>query len=486
MAEVARSSYRYAGYVPAVIRTYIGVWDAARQAALYIDPYLRGEHPLPIASNSQTQAEQYELRKIAGTPYGRMILKSSTQALRVKGLRVPGERETPEIWDKLWTRNKMKARQNGITRSAVGYGVGYSLLLPGELGITREPGIEIRNFTPKTMTAVYAEDHNEWPTLALNGERQVDSTGEIYYMFTVIDDEAVHFAVVYDLSPMSPDQMKITYLESRPHPSDVTPVVRHSPLLDDDGGSRGEILPFLPILKRIDQTLYDRLLIQRQAAWKVRWATGIKKPAARSDQERMQAMLKAGDVLTSEEVGSKFGTMDESSMAEHNQVHESDLRDLAAASQTPSYMVTGQSDNIGAEALSAITSGYHQKIEEWKDSLAVGNEQMFELAAHMDPSLGTYQEGFEIRWQEFRPYSLTQVSDALGKLAQQLEIPPDQLFEYVPFFSSDDVERAIEGREEAKDEALALAQTEAAQAQAGTPAQRRSRGSAADSNQNPR
>lgn len=478
-------SARYKNYVPALIRTYITAWKASRDAAFTVDPYLRGEHPLPLASNNRTKSEEAELRKIASAPYGRLILRSCTQAIKLRGVLEPGSSDTPAIWKDLWLANRMDARQVGRVRSAIGFGIGYSSVLPGKLGLEGKDGVQIRNYTPKTMTAFFAEDWDEYPQIALNGVPQVDSDGQVYYMFEVFDDEAVHYAIVRDLHTLSPEEMPVTYLESRPHPSPVCPIVRHSPFMDDDGGSVGEIVPFLPILKRIDQTVYDRLVIQRQAAWQVRTAAGVKKPSTRSGQERMEAQMRAGDILTSDDAATKFSTLPASSMSDHTDVHESNLRDLASTSQTPPYMLTGQTDNMAPEALAAIISGYQQKIEDYKTALGVSYRQEFELAAHIDPSLGSYEEGLEPRWFEFRPYSLTQSADALGKLAQQLEIPADQLFEYVPFFSDFDVERARAGRQEEKDEALAMAQAQAA-ASAAEAAQNQSRALAADSRQSGR
>ena len=159
-------------------------------------------------------------------------------------------------------------------------------------------------------------------------------------------------------------------------------------------------------------------------------------------------------------------------------------------------MLTGESTNVTAEALSAISSGYQQRIEQNKRALTMSYEKIFDLGAHQDPSLGEPESGLEMRWAEFRPYSLTQISDALGKLAQQLEIDPTLLYEYVPFMSDDDVERAADKRQEMKDEAMAMAQAEAAAAQqagdgadptADPQAQRnRAKGSAADASQNKR
>src|SRR5699024_1148868 len=279
-------------------------------------------------------------------------LNSTTQALNVRGVRSPGEEEIPGVWRDFWLKNKMVARQNAIFRSAVGYGQGYTSVLPGQLGISAEDGLVIRNYTPKTMTAFFDEPWDEYPAVALNGEAQIDERGQQYWIFQLFDDEAVHFAYVYELQLGAPHNVKIEYLESRTHESDVTPVVHHSPLVDDDGGSRGEVLPFLPIISRLDQSVYDRLLIQRQAAWRVRTASGVKKPEGKAARDRMEATMKAGDLLTSDKADTKFGTLDASSMLEHVETRMSDLKDLATATQTPVYMFTGESTNVTAEALS--------------------------------------------------------------------------------------------------------------------------------------
>ena len=485
---------RLGSYVRDVLATYLDAWVAQRDVALSVDPYLRGEHPLPIASQSQTKTELEQLRTLAFTPYARLILNSSIQALNIKGVRVEGADDQPEAWKKFWIRNGMEARQLARWRAAVGYGHGYSSVLPGELGLKGEEGLVVRHYTPKTMTAFYADSFDPYPAIALNGIEQTDERGQVYWLFEIFDDTYVHFAYVRDLILAAPSRgMKVEYLESRPHGAPVTPITYHTPLMDDDGGSRGEIVPFLPIIARLDQSVYDRLLIQRQAAWKVRTATGLKKPQGSTAQANLQATLKAGDLLTSDSPDTTFGTLEASSMAEHLTTRDSDLRDLATSSQTPSWMLTGESSNLSSEAMSAITSGYQQKIETYKRSLGLSSRREFELVGAMDPSLSVEEGELEIRWAEFRPYSLTQISDSLGKLSQQLEVDPTLLYEFIPFFSDEDVERAAQKRQEMKDEALAMAEAEAAAAQAnapapggGSPDAKRSRGSAGDSGQNPR
>ena len=482
------STSRYRSYTVELIRSYFPLWKAQKEHALAMDPYITGNHPLPIAADGQTKAEQAALREIARTPYGTLIINASVQALKVTGIRSADDTEMPEIWRNLWAKNRMNARQEGIFRPAIGYGSSYSSLLPGTIGLdgvrntvtrgrptgvmadgkitdTKSGAFDVpssvvwKNYNPKTMTALFAEPQDHFPIVALNGIEQVDNEGP-YLLFEVFDDEAVHYAVVRDIDSLDTKDLKVTYIESSPHGLGVTPIVAHSPRMDDSTGSLGELTPFLPLLHRIDQTIYDRLLIQRQAAWDVRTVSGLK-----VSNEAQAAKLKAGDFLSSPDPQAKFGKIEASSMADHNAVHESDLRDLSAVSQTPPFMIHGLTQSMQPEALGAISSGYHDKLESYKSPFGESIEQCFRLASHIDPSIGEVGEFAEVRWQSMRPYSLTQVADALGKLAQQLEIPFDMLFEQVPFFTDEDVKRAIDGRErarqEAMEEALATQESEA-------------------------
>src|SRR5699024_6893612 len=141
MAEIVRKGTRiarFSRYVPETIRTYLPAWLAQNQAAMAIHPYLRGEHRHPVASNTQCTQQSEQLRRMATTPYGRLILNSTNQALNLRGVRMPGEEEVPVIWKEFWLKNKMLARQNAINRSAIGYGQAYTTVLPGQIGIKAE------------------------------------------------------------------------------------------------------------------------------------------------------------------------------------------------------------------------------------------------------------------------------------------------------------------------------------------------------------
>jgi hypothetical protein len=62
---------------------------------------------------------------------------------------------------------------------------------------------------------------------------------------------------------------------------------------------------------RIDQTTFDRLLIQRFQSWKVRTVSGMTLPDNDEDVHRAKMKLSVEDVLVAEDNDTKFGTLPE-------------------------------------------------------------------------------------------------------------------------------------------------------------------------------
>jgi hypothetical protein len=48
----------------------------------------------------------------------------------------------------------------------------------------------------------------------------------------------------------------------------------------------------------------------------------------------------------------------------------------------------------------------------------------------------------QVRWRDTSSVSMSQAADALGKLADQLHVPLEMLWERIPGWTDDDVERA--------------------------------------------
>jgi hypothetical protein len=246
-----------------------------------------------------------------------------------------------------------------------------------------------------------------------------------------------------------------TYIQSEPHGLPVPPVARCVNRIDLDGRATGEIEPVLPLLRRVDQDSFDRLIVQRFGAWKIRYIAGMVKPD--SDTEaRMQALrLKVEDLLISPDHETKFGTLEATDLKGFIEAHDADLRVLAAITQTPPHHLLGLSSNLQAEALAAAESGLQRKSHDFKMNAGEFHEQMFRMAAwisgNMDEARAT---DMQVRWRDTESRSMSQAADALGKLALSLKVPVEMLWERIPGWTDSDTERAKDMIEDGSIEAL--------------------------------
>jgi len=149
------------------------------------------------------------------------------------------------------------------------------------------------------------------------------------------------------------------------------------------------------------------------------------------------------DILISSSKDTKFGTLDASSTADYISGGDTDLRYLAAITQTPPHHLLGLSDNLQAEALETAEKGLHRKSQDFKTLAGESHEQMFRLVAMI---MGNTQEamatGMKVRWRDTEARSLVQTANALTLLASGLGIPSQMLWEKLPGWDDADSERA--------------------------------------------
>ena len=111
-------------------------------------------------------------------------------------------KETAGPWE-WWQRNKMVARQTGLVRGALEFGVSYTTVLPSMRppGVEQgEPGAYIRCLSPRQMTCLYGEPvewepgvtpiDDDWPIIALEIKDK---------MVRLYDEEQVHFIGVQNV-----------------------------------------------------------------------------------------------------------------------------------------------------------------------------------------------------------------------------------------------------------------------------------------------
>jgi hypothetical protein len=235
----------------------------------------------------------------------------------------------------------------------------------------------------------------------------------------------------------------LAYVSMETHGTGVTPVVRFTNHLDLRGRASGDVEPIIPVLGRIDQTTFDRLVVQRFASWKVRTIAGMAKPDASEDAAAERLRLLISDLLVAEDHDTRFGTLDETPLDGFISAHDADVRALAALSQSPAHELLAQMSNLSAEALAAAEASLTRRVTRIKHPLGESWEQTLRLAGHVMGDAGAARDfSSEMHWADMESRSMAQAADALGKMATMLGVPVEILWEKLPGFTQNDVDRA--------------------------------------------
>lgn len=409
-------------------------FSAERDRLDRLDRWYRWDHDRPHQPRQAT-AEYRELSSRAQSPWLNLVVTSVAQALYVEGYRRARDPENAEPW-RWWQANGMDGRQIAVHRAALAYGLAYGVCLPG-ISDQGEPMPVMRGVSPRRMIAFYADPaEDDWPAYALRAD-PARVAGAAGWMVRLYDDEAV-----YRLNADSSG--RLTWIDFETHDVGFCPVVRFANQLDLEGRADSEVEPFIPVAGRIDQTTYDRLVVQRWGAWVVRTIAGMSAPELGDESVAAEKLrLTVDSILVAEDPDTKFGSLPATQLDGFIKAHESDIRDLAAMTQTPPHHLLGQMANLSAEALAAAEAGLSRKVEERKHAFGESHEQWLRLAAAvMGDSEGARDTEAQVRWRDMESRSLAQTADALGKLAQQLQVPVEMLWEKIPGWTDQDGQRA--------------------------------------------
>jgi hypothetical protein len=400
-----------------------------------------------------------------------LVVKAVAQNLFVEGYRPARQADNAPVWDGAWQPNRMDARQAGIYRAALTYGVSYALVLPGRLADRPVP--VIRPYSPRRLTALYADPiGDEWPRYALavgipRPAITADTTqagGAADRMVTEICVYDAHheysldvpaalvtpptvgtFSAAIDPAAFEGLAFDPTQVRVRAHGLGVCPAVRFVDSYEDlDDGPEGIVYPMLAAQRQLNQTTFGLRMAEQYAAFRQRWATGM---AIAEDQdgnpiEPWNAAVNR--VWQNESPDGRFGDFEQTDLSGYLDSRDKTLLYVASARQIPPHtLVVGNAvSNVSAEALAALEAGHRQDIAEHQTSFGESAEQMLRLAGLAMGDRATWEDtSAQVRWRDTTPRSLGQVADALGKMAAQLGIPPRALWERLPDVTDQDIER---------------------------------------------
>lgn len=412
-----------------------------------------------IKNDGKNFDRQMKIARQAFNPVLSLTLDTYSQSLKVDNYFRSSDdgdkgRVQAEPWE-WWQRNRMDGRQTGLHHATCKYGLAYASVLPADLmpsmvlGSSKRRGAVIETFNPKRMTTAYGEawDWGEYPILAL---QHVDNG------FRLFDEKYVYYFGVHH-KPQDPSEWtkdyfllddNLEYLERREHGVGAVPVVRYRDKMMTDGEeSHGMIEPLIGMADRINTTNFQEGVARHWAAFKQRYVIGW---APSSEAEAFKQ--KASDTWWFRDGKDKVsvGQFDETNLGQYVVSRQAMEQAYAAAAQLPATVMGAAAiTNVSAEGLAALERSKEAKSSELQTALGEAHEQLFRLSAFVSGDMaGAEDFGAEVKWKDTSAKSLAQTVDALGKMATMLGIPAEVLWSEIPGWTNQQVQRALEKKEE--------------------------------------
>lgn len=408
--------------------------DAYRLDALY--RYYHGTQQFVWLSDD-VPTEVRKIAEMSRVNVLALVVDSVAQTLYVDGYRSPKEEGEAPAWA-VWQRNKLDARQVGIHRAALGYGVSYAAVIPGD------PVPVIRGISPRNLTTVYGED-DDWPMWALEKRRSAETAKTLYRLF---DDEMVYWVSVTNSIARNPAAVyppstynsvteipnSIEFITAEEHGCGVVPVIRFLSKSDLDDEVTSDLDNLKHLQDQIDLTTFGLLVVQHYGAFPQKWIAGWL-----AETEEDQAKVGAHKILTFEDVETKLGQFEAADLSGYIESRRDTLKNLAAIAQMSENALRGELVNLSAEALEAAKDQERRKLVEKETMFGEAWEQTLELAGEVAGE-ETVPDA-EVRWKDMEMRTFAATVDGLGKMAQMLGIPVEEIWERVPGATQQEIAR---------------------------------------------
>lgn len=407
-----------------------------------VHDYFEGKQLLPYAPRNAT-AQIRDLQKRSIANWIPMLVNLPSQMSFVDDYRrrqggalvdksdKGNETTTPE-W-KLWQRNRMDGRQGIIYRSCLLYGHAF---------------VVVNNIDPKNIsydilstrqTVAYFRDpvNDIRPSHVLTIKSYPRS--EKVPGLAVLWDDVYRWELVYTF-----DGKFVVKGKPFAHKLGKCPVVRYTCFVDDEGRTRGVVLPAIPLQDRLNQATFSTNVTADFGAFKVRYAAGLM-PAFKKDENGDLIIGADGEpipepievtqssMLLSDDPQTKFGQLDETPLDGYIRQEEQAARNFTTLSQFPPLASIANLANLSAEAWSAAEAQFIRWINSFQISLGESHEELMRLGALASgDNEGAQSYGGEVRWRDMTTKTVAVQMDALGKAAQMLDVPRKGLWPLIP------------------------------------------------------
>lgn len=388
-----------------------------------IRDYLNNEQKLvwlPLGAPRELQA----LAQMARVPILPLVVKATTQQMFLDGI-VTDDEDNTKALNGIWQRNRWDRKQIGVHKSAAQFGVAYATIMPGQDDVP-----VLRPVSPHKMTSAFGDDP-DWPRFAL--EQRDDGVWRLYDDTHTYDlkrgkrrtrsVDGQRRNVVFDLIPDT----------TAPHDQDVTPVVRYVADEDLDDPIRGDVEPLFPLQDRLNLTTFHLLVAQHYGAHgrRVVIARMVKELEAKLVKNSANTMM----TLNAHPDDVHLEEFSQTQLDGFMQSTDALIRLMSTLSQTPVQELTGIVANLAAEALVESRESNARKLRERQIVVGESHEQLLGQAGTLvDVPLDPMAR---VRWQPPMDLRAIRLVDMLGTMAEKLSVPPQALWEHLPFTAAD-------------------------------------------------
>lgn len=328
------------------------------------DRYMRGDFgsaSLPSTNHTAVAREYNDLLNRADLPICSLVVNAVTERLQVTGFRDPESDAADEMLWEWFQASKMDGRQQLLYNDALTFGESYMSVTPGG---------DMPVFRAESPLNMVVQLDPVDPMRVMTAAKQVKDYGWLY-------DDVFIYSLFYDRT--QPTGWKV--IDRIEHNAGQCPIVRFANRVDSRGRTMSEISLVASIQRRIQQTVFDRLMVQRAAAWRQRWVSGIAVDVDEDGNAVPPFNIGVDQLVISEDPDTKFGDWAASSFGDHMNAVDMDIRQAAAVTQTPPHLLAPHTiSNISAEALVALEAGLSAKVadrqltfgETWEEALQMG------------------------------------------------------------------------------------------------------------------
>ena len=424
-----------------------GQLNAERMDLDEIRRYWTGRQALPAVIPNDAPREVRVMAKVSRVNVIRIVIESITQSKIVTGIRTSDQRDDEvarRAWA-IWQANAMDRRQARLYRATAAYGYGFMPVLPGR------PAPVMRPYGPRQVTTRYAPDDDMWPVHALIRESPT--------RFRLLDHEAVYDFGIGDnqqlvLRQLSDGSPAIREHGARDGGQPVCPVVRYVDAEDADledeapsevtgigvtenecGVVAGQVAPLMPLQDQINMTSFALKSAEWYAAFRQRWIIGTKLDPTK----KVQASASQLWSFDEEPDRMKVGEFGQTELRGYLDSRADAAKFAATLSQTPVHELIGELVNLSAEALAAAEVGRDRMVDERRLNDGESHEQALRLACSYEGR--KLPVDVEMTWKDTSARAFGAVVDGLGKIAQMLQVPPQELWSRIPGVTKQDVER---------------------------------------------